>query len=492
MKSTEKLNSRLVIIAIVKILAIFLGAEILSRFWYDELHRPIIYGSSESKLFPIDILTVYVCLFSTMQIVKLLRSCFWEYYLPKKRHIRVSTLLVGLVNFCIYLLCIFVVCRSVFQLDIGNALAATGAVGVVLGFGLQKMFLDLFVGISIDMDKSFRIGDWITLKNAGTDVFGEINQMNWRVISVKTAENIVHQIPNSIFGQQIVTNLSRPTPDSEFELYYCIPSNFNENKVIKTITHGLDAVGCTGVITDYKCRINKTTIDGVLYKVKYFINPVKCGPGKARHLIHSRVFRFLRAAGITLSNTDQRTYLTQVPLPAYDPGHEIANQISKIDLFQTLTEKEVSNVALSTTARTFNKGDIICRQGEEGRSLFIVREGFLKVFITNDAGAQQQVAVLIPEDFFGEMSLLTGDKRSATIIAESQVILYEIEADALASLFASNDKFPQILSKIITERNASNNALAKTPEEEVAQVSKLRELEMRIMNFSRKLLGLKG
>jgi len=492
MKNTDQLNSRLVVIALVKILAIFVCAEILSHFWYDELHIPIIYGSSKSKFFPIDVLNVYICFFSTIQIVKLLRSCFWEYYLPKKRHIRVSTLLIGLINFCIYLLCIFLICHVVLRLDIGSALAATGAFGVVLGFGLQKMFLDLFVGISIDMDKSFRIGDWIMLRNAGTDIFGEISQMNWRVISVKTAENILHQIPNSIFGQQIVTNLSRPTPDSEFELFYCVPFDFNETRVIKTITHGLDAVGCTGVITDYKCRINKATLDGVLYKVKYFINPAKCGPGKARHLIHSRVFRFLRAAGITLSNTDQRIYSSLVPLPVYNPEYEIATQISKIDIFQTLVEKQVSDIALATIARTFNKGDIICQQGDEGRSLFIVREGFLKVFITNDAGAQQEVAVLIPEDFFGEMSLLTGDKRSATIIAQSQVILYEIAADALASLFASNDKFPQILSKIITERNASNSALAKTPEEEVAQVSKLHELEMRIMNFSKKLLGLKG
>ena len=229
-----------------------------------------------------------------------------------------------------------------------------------------------------------------------------------------------------------------------------------------------------------------------LIKVKYFLNPAKCGPGKARHLIYSRVFRFLRASGITLSNTDRQTYITKLEPLRFTPEHETADYISKIDLFQTLTEEQVNDIAAGTTVRNFNKGDVICKQGDDGRSLFIVRDGCLKVFITNDARAQQQVAVLIPEDFFGEMSLLTGDKRSATIIAESQVILYEIGADSLAPLFASNEKFPQILSKIITERNATNNALAKTPEEEVGQVSKLKELEMRIKNFSKKLLGFKG
>ncbi len=482
---------RNIAIALLKVVFAFIISQLLIHFWHTEFYKPIVtYGNK--RILPVHLMTLYICVFTTAQLIKIVKNCLWDYYLPKRKNIKLSSLLIGIINFSVYLATIFLCCRIIFDLNVSSALAATGAFGVVLGFGLQKMFLDLFVGISIDMDKSFRMGEWISLNSDGAQIYGEIIQMNWRVVSIKTVENLTHYIPNSVFSQKIVTNLSRPTPESEFELFFCVPFNFNENKVIKAITHGLDAVGCTGIITDYKCRISKTSIDGVLYKVKYFLNPAKCGPGKARHLIYSRVFRFLRAAGITLSNTDQQTYITKLEPVTFRPEHETADYISKIDLFQTLTEEQVNGIAAGTTVRNFNKGDVICKQGDDGRSLFIVRDGCLKVFITNDAGAQQQVAVLIPEDFFGEMSLLTGDKRSATIIAESQIILYEIEADALASLFASNEKFPQILSKIITERNATNNALAKTPEEEVAQVSKLKELEMRIKNFSKKLLGIKG
>ncbi len=485
------MNMRNIAIALLKVILIFIAAQFLVHFWRKEFYMPIItYG--ETKVLPVDLVTIYVCVFITGQLIKIIKNCFWDYYLPKKKNIKLSTLLIGIINFSIYILTIFLACRIVLKLDVTSALAATGAVGVVLGFGLQKIFSDLFVGISIDMDKSFRMGEWISLKSDGVQIYGEIIQMNWRVVSIKTVENLVHHIPNSIFGQQIVTNLSRPTPESEFELLYTIPYQFNENTVIKTVLRGLEAVACIGIISDYKCQVTDTSIQGIIYKVKYFVNPAKCGPGKARHFVHSRVFRFLRAAGISISTTDQRNFLIQTELPVLEPGHEMGSYISKIDLFQTLSEEQVNDIAMAATERNFNKGDVVCKQGDDGRSLFIVRDGCLKVFITNDAGAQQQVAVLIPEDFFGEMSLLTGDKRSATIIAESQVILYEIEADALAPLFASNEKFPQILSKIITERNATNNALAKTPEEEVAQVSKLKELEMRIKNFSKKLLGLKG
>ena len=488
--SNYKINAHNISIAILKIAFVGLILCAFSHFWHDKLYTPIMPGKSEST--PMNLLIVGVFLFITAQIVNLLRNCVWDYYLPKKRNVRISKLLIGIINFCIYLICIFIACSVILQLNVSSALAATGALGMVLGFGLQKIFQDLFVGISLDMDKSFRIGDFIHLKSGGADIVGEVIQMSWRVVSVKAPENAIHQIPNGVFGTTIVTNLSRPTPESEFELTYCVPFQYNENNVMKAITNGLDAVACMGSITDPKCRISKTTADGVVYKVKYIVNPTKCGPGKAKHLIHSRVFRFLRAANIALANSDQRVYMTNVEEKVVNIERETATCIAKIDLFQTLTEAQVNDIAAGTTIRNFNKGDAICTQGEEGSSLFIVRDGYLKVFITNDAGAQQQVAVLIPEDFFGEMSLLTGDKRSATVTAASQVILYEISAVTLAPLFESNDKFPQILSKIITERNASNSALTKTPEEEVAQISKLRELEMRIKNFSKKLFGLKG
>ncbi|MDP3372434.1 MAG: mechanosensitive ion channel family protein [Candidatus Paracaedibacteraceae bacterium] len=488
--SKYQININSILYAVIKIILMAMCSYIVAGHWHSELHQPIKWG--ESRIIPMNLLVLYACIFTTMQITKILRNCLWEYYLPKKRNIKMSTLLIGLINFGIYLLCTFVACRFVLGLEVGSALTATGAVGVVLGFGLQKMFLDLFVGISIDMDKSFRMGDWVFLRSNNMDIYGEIIQMSWRVVTIQTTENVTHQIPNNIFGMQIITNLSRPSAESEFELMYCIPFEYNENAVIRAITLGLEAVGCTGVITDYKCRVSKVSTEGVYYKVKYFLNPAKCGPGKVRHLIHSRVFRFLRAANIKLATQMQRVYITEIADQIFTPTEETANYIAQIDIFQTLTERQVKEIATVSRKRNFNKGDVICSQGEEGRSLFIVCEGMLKVFITNEAGAQQQVAVLIPEDFFGEMSLLTGDRRSATVIAESQITLLEIESDALIPLFANDEKFPQIVSKIITERNATNTALGRTHEEEVEQVSKLRELEMRIKNFSKKLLGIKN
>ena len=489
MNKKYKLNSRNIIISIFKIVCIIIVFYFLNKYSSASLNKPIIYGSM--RITPHEILVIYICLFITIQITRILRNCIWEYYLPMKRNVQMSTLLISLINFGIYVSCVFVLCKYVLGFNLESALAATGAVGVVLGFGLQKMFLDLFVGISIDMDKSFQMGDWVHLRNANLDIFGCITQMNWRVISVRTTENTVHQIPNNIFGQQIVTNLSRPDPSCELDLFYCIPFHYNENKVVATIMHALEAVACMDLIFDYKCRISRTDITGVVYKVKYMVNPAKCPPGKSRHFIHSRVFRFLRAANIDLANTNRNIYMTNVLLPAVKEEETIAELISKVDLFQTLRSEQISKIALKTVQRSFNKGDVICKQGDAGRSLFIVKEGFLKVFITIENNVEKQVGVLIPEDFFGEMSLLTGDTRSATVVAESNIILYEIDADALRPIFSENDQFYKIVSKIITERHKINADASQSKDAEVKHTSMLRELEIKILNFSKKLLGIK-
>lgn len=242
-----RMNVRNILIALGKVLFVFILAQFLVHFWHKQFYKPIItYG--DKIILPVHLLTLYVCVFTTAQIIKIVRNCLWDYYLPKKKNIRLSSLLIGIINFSVYLATIFLCCRIIFDLDVNSALAATGAVGVVLGFGLQKIFSDLFVGISIDMDKSFRMNEWISLKSDGATIYGEIIKMNWRVVSIKTVENLVHHIPNSVFGQQIVTNLSSPTPEAEFELLYTIPYEFNENVVVKTILRGLEAVACIGMI----------------------------------------------------------------------------------------------------------------------------------------------------------------------------------------------------------------------------------------------------
>jgi CRP-like cAMP-binding protein len=87
------------------------------------------------------------------------------------------------------------------------------------------------------------------------------------------------------------------------------------------------------------------------------------------------------------------------------------------------------------------------------------------------------------------MSLLTGDPRSATVIAESKVSLYEVNAKALKPIFEQNDKFHTIIAKTITDRESMNANLAKVADDPVKKASRIRDLEQKIHNFIKGLFG---
>ncbi len=497
-----KLNTRNIAIAFAKI-CLFLGTYFGVRLSPNLDGMPVTRFGGKSYTFDEMILAVVIVLV-TVQTTQILRNLIWDYYLPKRKKIKLSSLLVSIINFLIYVSCAYVIFSAIFGLDMDKAFAATGAVGVVLGFGLQRMIMDVFIGVSIDMDKSFQMGDWVHIRHNGLDLVGAIIQMNWRVVSVQATENKIYHIPNNVFSSTIVTNLSHPTVDAEFENTFTIPYKYNEKRVMDIITFALDAVSANGKIWDYKCRLDKTTLEGVQYKIKYWLRPDQIAPGKARHLINSYIFRFLRSENISFSTraefndamiarltngADAQTVMHNAILK--DDQTNMVQALGRIDIFASLTSQDLETIATQITVKTFNKDDIICAQGDEGQSLFIVKEGYLRIKIRFDNGEEKQVAVLIPEDFFGEMSMLTGAPRSATVVAASKLVVYEVPAQALLPIFEHNDKFHTLIARTIAERESVNAKLSEAKEEQQKKVSRIKELEEKILNFAKKLLGFK-
>ncbi|MBA4249685.1 MAG: hypothetical protein C0432_02815 [Candidatus Puniceispirillum sp.] len=505
-KEQRSINARVVFYSFVKIFLIISFYFLIHYKFQNLLKGAVDYNGF--IITPNAFLLAATILMITIQFTSILKYIIWDYYFPVKRKVTLSSLLINIINLIINLVCIFGVLKFVFKQPIEHALAATGAFGVVLGFGLQRMVLDLSVGISIDMDKSFQMGNWIHIRHNNLDIIGQIVQMNWRVISVKSADNKLFQIPNNIFGATIVTNLSRPTLDAEFEIKFIVPYIINEKKVLTVALFALDSVAASDYIFDYKCRIDTTSLDGVGYKIRYFLRPDKMAPGKVRHFIHAALMRFFRSENIPFAtsfskNLNDSIYLLSKKfntihneqlkdVVSFSSGEPFSNVdlVKNVDLFAVFDDKKIEHITQKSTLVKFNKGDTVCKQGDLGQSLYIVKEGFLRVFINNDEGREKQVGVLIPEDFFGEMSLLTGAPRSATVVADSKVSLLCITVDVVIPLLSENDKFYYYIARTIAERQSINAKILNQKEDVRKKNSLIRELEEKIRTFSRKFLSM--
>jgi CRP-like cAMP-binding protein len=88
--------------------------------------------------------------------------------------------------------------------------------------------------------------------------------------------------------------------------------------------------------------------------------------------------------------------------------------------------------------RRFDAGATVVAEGEPGRSMFIVRSGRLAVSKRANAGSVIPISVLEPGDFFGEMTLIEMQNRSATVVAESPTVLYELTAQNLYACYKAD------------------------------------------------------
>jgi NTE family protein len=129
--------------------------------------------------------------------------------------------------------------------------------------------------------------------------------------------------------------------------------------------------------------------------------------------------------------------------------------LATIPIFSFLGRSELAAVQELFVEEIHQKGDIICRQGEEGNTFYVVLDGELDV-LTGEHD-QNLIAVLKRGDFFGEMALLQGGKRTATVAASRRARLMSLDRGAFNTLFMKNPKALEYFTRILCKRLASAN-----------------------------------
>lgn len=129
--------------------------------------------------------------------------------------------------------------------------------------------------------------------------------------------------------------------------------------------------------------------------------------------------------------------------------------LSTIPIFSFLGHAELAAVEELFVEETHQKGDVICRQGEEGNTFYVVLDGEFDVLVGEKD--QHLIAVLKHGDFFGEMALLQGGRRTATVIASRRARLISLDRLAFNSLFMKNPKALEYFTRVLCKRLASMN-----------------------------------
>src|SRR5712672_2370073 len=121
---------------------------------------------------------------------------------------RESKLVQDLLAALIYLVATFAIIADVFDLPVRGLLATSGALAIIIGLALQSSLGDVFSGIVLNIERPYRVGDWIILDDT---VQGKVIETNWRATHILTGNQDVAIIPNSVIAKSKLVNCSTPT-----------------------------------------------------------------------------------------------------------------------------------------------------------------------------------------------------------------------------------------------------------------------------------------
>jgi CRP-like cAMP-binding protein len=129
-------------------------------------------------------------------------------------------------------------------------------------------------------------------------------------------------------------------------------------------------------------------------------------------------------------------------------------------LFSPLSSAERDALAPKLVRRPFAAGEAMVRQGEAGDSLFLIVEGHLSAMFAPPGRAEREAGKLAPGDCFGEMSLMTGAPRSATVVARTAGVAYELAKADITPVLASRPIIILDLGNLMARRQSVLDAIA--------------------------------
>lgn len=371
-------------------------------------------------------------------------------------HYRISNIGLQILQVVIYFVATAATINVVFDQSISAILAASGVAGIVIGFALRGLVSDVFSGIAINLDPAFRTGDFIEAMIHDQLISGTIIEIQWRCTIVRDWYNNDFAIPNGELSLAVILNRSRPSALSEFGTTLAVPLVRPLGELSGMLEIALERVASKGTISSQGLAVD---IDGiadnlVTFRMRYQILVDRMHSWTAQTLVLRAAEECLALGGISLAKVP--LYVQPLDVTgrveaesAVDPAHVAA--LEKVPLLLPLSGAEIRELAKMIEARSYRAGATIFSQGDEGATMLVILQGGLDVLVDKD-GQPARVAQLWPGDCVGEMSLLTGAPRTATVRAQTPVRALEIGRAAFRAILLNNANLVEDLAQIVEQR----------------------------------------
>ena len=349
----------------------------------------------------------------------------------------------------------FVVLMAVLYTDFGvqplSILTTTTVAAAVLGFALQETLGNIFSGLSLSMGRPFEPGDWI---RSGTHL-GRVKGIAWRATTIVTRANERLEIPNSVIAKDVLFNYATGAVRDEIDigLSYGVPPN-HVREVVLTLLRDVPQVLREPAPEVLAWNYADFSIE---YHIRYWISDY----GVQEHVrdrVASSLWYALKRHSIEIPFPTRTIHVRDAGRDEDERAdaafeRELMADLRQVDWLRGLNDEELRMLVPSVAVRQFGAGELLIRAGEQGASMFIFRSGTAEVFAHTADGQTRHLATYTRGDVTGEMALMTGDPRTASVRAITDVEVIEMDREGFARLFKEHPDAAAGIGDIIALRN---------------------------------------
>ena len=358
-----------------------------------------------------------------------------------------------------------------YRKDYAEALAASAIAAAVLGFALQETLGNAFAGLAIQTEKPFRVGHWVTV--AGYE--GRVTEVTWRATKIRTKDGNLVTLPNNVVAREAITNYTEPVAPTRLSVEvgctYAAPPNEVADALMAAVKRS------SYVLAEPKPDVLLIDFAGssINYRVRFWVDDFE-KDNAAKDSVRRNIFYELARRNIEIPYPIQVEYSREEIAEAPDKRTErYEGIIATVPVLAALFVEGRRALAAGSSERLFGNGEVIVREGDPGASMFVVCRGQVAVTI----GKGHEVARIKQGGYFGEMSLLTGEPRSATVSAAGDSTVLEISGEAFKDYVVGHPEVIDHLASAAAERRRELDqsraaAAVSTPEARLSLADRMR------------------
>ncbi len=370
-------------------------------------------------------------------------------------------------------------------LDPASLLTTSAVITAVLAFSMQDTLGNVLGGVVLQLDDSLKIGDWVRID----DISGQVVDVRWRHTAIETRNRETVVIPNGWLVKNRFTVIgSRSDAKTRWRrwVWFNVDAEAPPAKVLQALEDSVQLAEIPNVLTDPPPNAVLMEVGKHInrYALRYWMgNPRADDPTDSNVRTHALAALARNRIRLAVPQ-EERMHLQEIDQRSAMDAEDIARRrraLDDIELFAPLTDAERAALAPRLISAPFVRGDTITRQGAVAHWLYLLASGEADIW-AEDNGARTHIATLRSGSVFGEMGMLTGEPRRATVTAKTDVECLRLDKSSFESILRARPDIAEGLANVMVARRteleaARENANAKTSgvPQHAAMLAKIRD-----------------